>query len=199
MEDREIDSLPPKARAAALAAAAEHVLDFYRFGNFSFQVKHAPGKVVNAPPNADLLEHALQLAWSFAEGKPPSDAALDAVIAGFMTEPSDASEDDMCVPGLTTLGMVEDVVRSLRDETPHHARRALSNGRNAIVDGLGPVLDDKPEARKLAEHEHKWQQEVLNRVRTFGDASVPRSSLRDLIERELPWRAHLPAYRDYHQ
>lgn len=198
MEDRELDSLPLKARAAVVAACAEHVLDFYRLGNFSLRVRQAPGAAGSAPPDSDLLEHALQRAWSYAEGKPPADADLDAVLAGLRADPDDASADDMCMPGLTTLGMVGDVIRSLRDETPHHARQALKGGRHAIIDGLGAVVrEDK--ARALAEQEHAWQREVLERARAKGNAPLARAAFADLIQRELPWRAHLPAYRAYYQ
>jgi len=199
MEDREIDSLPPKARAAAVAAATEHVLDFYRLGNFSLQVQDAPGKALSAPPKADLLEHAVQLAWSFAEGKPPSDEALDALLAGFLAEPTGASEEDVCRGGVTTLGTVERMVRSLRDETPYQAREALSSAHSTIVDGLGPVLGDRQKARTLAAQELAWQQELVTRAKAFGDAPVSRSSLQDLIQRELPWRKHLSAYRDHYR
>jgi hypothetical protein len=197
MEDRELDSLPPKTRAAVVAACAEHVLDFYRLGNFSLRVRQAPGATLSAPPDSDLLEHALQLAWSYAEGKPPSDATLDAVLAGLRADPDDASADDMCMPGLTTLGMVGDVVRSLRDETPYHARKALKGGRNAIIDGLGGAVVRDDEAQAFAEQEHRWQREVLERAQSKGNTPLTRAAFADLIGRELPWRAHLPAYRAY--
>jgi hypothetical protein len=199
MQDRAIDSLPSKARAAAVAAATEHVLDFYRLGNFSLQVQDAPGAALSAPPKSDLLEHAVQLAWSFAEGKPPSDDALDALLAGFLAEPTGASEEDVCRGGVTTLGTVERMVRSLRDETPYQAREALSSAHSAIIDGLAPVLGNRPQARALAAEELAWQQEVVTRVEAFGDAPVSRASLQDLIERDLRWREHLSAYQNHYR
>ena len=79
----------------------------------------------------------------------------------------------------------------------HHARQVLKGGRNAIVDGLGAVMPtDK--ARSLANQEHAWQRQVLERARAKGDAPLPRAAFLDLIQRELPWRAQLPAYRDYY-
>jgi hypothetical protein len=58
------------------------------------------------------------------------------------------------------------------------------------------MRDDK--ARALAKDEHEWQREVMARARDRG-TKLERKSFVDLIQRELPWRRHLPAYRDYYR
>jgi hypothetical protein len=194
MKDQDLDALSRQARVAVAAACLERALDFYRNGNFSYRVRNAPGGVLKAPPDDDLPEHALSLAWTFAETGQIDPQAPDAVIAALNSDADDAAPEDMVMAGKTVTDSVCDLMRTISDETPAKAKRTTRGAICAIWDGVAAVAK-RPEAERAETDEDALQQRILARAQNLAGSPLTRKDFADLIAEPVAWHGHMARYR----
>jgi hypothetical protein len=198
IKDHELDLLEPRSRVAVVSACVEHVLDVYRWGNHKLQVRHAPGAAPNKRPGDDLIDHALELAWAFAETGKQDAAEIAALDAGIRKPPPEFDPEDIGLPSATFVDAVAKLVQAMTDETPAAASRAARDSRYALVSALQTVVDDEQELKRAEQDEAVWQVNVLHRVQAMATAPT-RKDLADLLAQALPWRRHMDEYRDYYR
>jgi hypothetical protein len=198
MNDQELDQLPKRTRIAVVATCVEHVLDLYRLGNFKLLARHAKSSAIKAPPDEDLPQHALGMAWAFVESGALDPAAIKAVLDGLMQNPEGFDPEDMCPGGVVVLGCVGGTLRAMQDETPAQAKKTLRSCGSAVWDGLVDAIDDDDEAKRCADAEKAWQPRVLERAQQRADKPLSRADFADLLAQPPEWRSHLDAYRKYY-
>jgi hypothetical protein len=194
MNDRDLDALPLPARVALAAGCVEHVYPFYRYGDFLFRVRHAPG--VPGPGDDDIAKRAIDMAWSFAETGARDESLLDATLDGMSKLPPDVDGADLSQATLTFLDAVVQLLRAMRDPTPASASGAISRCRYALMSALEEILDDQDEVDRLADLEAHWQDEVLARVHA-SSSPLQRGRFDDLLAAAPPWQPHVSTYRAY--
>jgi hypothetical protein len=196
MHDQELDQLPKRARIALVAACVEHVFDFYRLGNFKLPVRLAPNAAaLGAPPDVDLPEHALAMAWAFVESGALDPRAIKAALDGLLQDPFDS--EDMCAGGVAVLGCVGGTLRAMQDETPAQAKKTLRSCAYVVWESLTDPLGDDEEAKRYGDMEKAWQAQVLERAQQRANRPLSRADFADLIAQPVDWRKHLDAYRAY--
>lgn len=194
MFDLELDGLQKAGRVAVVAVCVEHVFDFYRFGNFSLQARHAP-RDLGVPPSKDLLEHALEVAWAFVATGKADPAVIDAIIEGMKQPPTGAAIEDMSTAGSTVVTAVAGMLKTISDPTPGEAVDCLNSCASAAWDGVVTVTHDNNAGRAANAEEESWQQKVVERAVQRKSAHLSRTDFSDLLALPLSWQQHVAEYR----
>jgi len=190
----DLDGKSKAGRVAVVAVCLEHVFDFYRFGNFSLQARHA-ARDLGVPPSKDLLEHARDVAWNFVATGKVDAAVIDAILEGMRQPPTGADVDDMCTAGDTIVTAVAGMLKTISDPTPAQAVDALNSCASAVWEGVGTVTHDNEAGRAANDEEESWQQKVVERAVQRKNTQLSRADFADLLVLALSWQQHVAEYR----
>ena len=165
MFDAELDGLAKTGRVAVLAVCVEHVFDFYRMGNFSLQVRHAPRDHVPGlggafPADRDLIELGLELAWRFVTTGQHEASTTAPIIAMLEGRPYLDESSTLSVAANGPIYGVTDSSMAITDQTPNAGGFALSRSSTGVSDLAGAHDPDEDAPAREERLEAVWQLKV---------------------------------------